>query len=285
MTGAVLVPGREGAQPAVAFRQQGGVGGVGGVGGSDDRGAFPCHRGEPLRLLDVAGVLAGVAAGHQPVIGGGVLAVVALDEPAAADRQQPGVRVGDVAPRRPGRVRLPVRDGLRLRRGLQVRQPGAGPAVRPASCGSAGRRPGRDPAVPAARAASQAATAACCSATSLSSRSCCAASATAAGGRPSRCLPRPPAGRPAPAHGRRPRPPPARLPAPPGRPAPARPATADPARPAPCPRPAAGQCRAAPPCPPRRRRRPCGRPPSPGRRACAARPRSGWPPSTRSRRS
>ena len=53
--------------------------------------------------------------------------------------------------------------------------------TRAVSCGSAGRRPSRDPAVPAARTASQPATAACCSATSLSSRSCCAASATAAG--------------------------------------------------------------------------------------------------------
>ena len=75
-----IVPGllREGAQPAVALRQQGGVGGVRGVRGRDDRGALFRHPGEFLRLQHVAGVLAGVAAEHQPVIGCGVLAVVSL---------------------------------------------------------------------------------------------------------------------------------------------------------------------------------------------------------------
>ena len=51
---------------------------------------FSATGGEPLRLQGVAGVLAGVAAEHEPVVGGGVLAVVALDEPAAADRHAAG---------------------------------------------------------------------------------------------------------------------------------------------------------------------------------------------------
>ena len=100
VTGIVFAPLGQGAQPAVACRGHGRIGGVGGVGGRDDRGALLRHGRERLCLQHVAGVLAGVAAGHEPVIGRGVLAVITLDEPAAAHRQQPGVRVGDVALRR-----------------------------------------------------------------------------------------------------------------------------------------------------------------------------------------
>ena len=133
MAGGVVVAGtafllfRQGAQPSVAFREHGRVGGVGGVGGRDDRGALFRHPGQFPGLQGVAGVLAGVAAGHKPVVGGGVLAVAALDEPAAADRHQPGVRVGDVALRLLARP-VPAGSGLRLRFRdgwcLQVRQPG-----------------------------------------------------------------------------------------------------------------------------------------------------------------
>ena len=61
------------------------------------------HRLEPA----AAGLLIGELGGDdQPVVAGHVLGVVALDEPAAADRHQPRVRVGDV-PHRAGP--LPVR--------------------------------------------------------------------------------------------------------------------------------------------------------------------------------
>ena len=80
---------RQGAQPGVASRDRGGVAGVGGVAGRDGRGAFPCRLREPLRLQRVAGVLAGAAAEHEPVVGRGVLAVAALDEPAAAGASRP----------------------------------------------------------------------------------------------------------------------------------------------------------------------------------------------------
>ena len=264
----VLVLLGEGAQPGVAFGEPAGVGGVAGVAGRDDRGAFLRHGGEPAGLLGVAGVLAGVAAEHEPVVGRGVLAVVSLGEPAAAHRQQPGVRVGDVAPRPglpvPGLFPLPLRrGGLRLGGGLglQCFQAGAGLAGLLAGAGPAGGRVTR---CPAARRACQSASTASSAATAASSRSCAAAAATAAGGRPGRprCRPPAPAGRPFPARGRRRPRPPARLPARAGRPAPARPATADPV-PVPCPRPAAGRCRAARPCPRPRPRRPSWRPPSP----------------------
>ncbi len=145
VAGIVFAPLGEGAYPVVAFREHGRVGGVGGVAGRDDRGALLRHPGKWLCLQHVAGVLAGVAAGHEPVIGRGVLAVAAMDEPAAADRQQPGVRVGDVAPRRlrafvlvPGISCLP---GFRGGPGLQCVQAGAGPAGLLASAGP-GRRAG-----------------------------------------------------------------------------------------------------------------------------------------------
>ena len=184
MIRAVLVRGREGAQPAVAGAEQGGVGCVGGVGGRDDRGALGRHPAELLCLQHVAGVLAGVAAEHEPVIGRGVLAVVALDEPAAAHRQQPGARVGEVALRLfrarvpgPGISCLPCfRGGL----GLPCFQAGAGLAGLLAGAGDGGGRVTR---CPAARRACQAADAACSAAMAPASRSCAAARATTAGGR------------------------------------------------------------------------------------------------------
>jgi len=72
------------------------------------------HRLEPraVRLL-----ISQLGGDDQPVFAGHVLRVVALDEPAAADRHQPRVRVGDV-PHRAGALagRRPLR-GLALRLG------------------------------------------------------------------------------------------------------------------------------------------------------------------------
>src|SRR6185437_6401752 len=130
------------------------------------------------------GVLAGVAAEHEPVIGGGVLAVVSLDEPAAADRQQPGVRVGDVAPW--PRLFLPAAGGAGFGLCLQFAQPGAGLAGLLAGAGS---HRGRVTRCPAARRACQAVSVASSAAMASSSRSCAAARATAAGGRPGAAVP------------------------------------------------------------------------------------------------
>ena len=129
-----FAPGGAGAQAVVAGRQLLRVAGVGGVRGGHDGGALAGDSLQPGRLPHVAGVLAGVPAGHQPVIGGGVLAVVALLEPAAADGHQPRVRVGDIPHRLGGRlprVRVPASfTGFTLCRGLgeQLIQPGAGGA-------------------------------------------------------------------------------------------------------------------------------------------------------------
>src|SRR4029077_5462877 len=116
VAGAVLV--LAGAQAVVAFAQHGRVAGVGGVGGGDDGGALDGDLVDFLCLQHVAGVLAGVAAEHQPVVGGGVLAVVALDEAAAADREQPRVRVSEVARRLGLLPVLLAGGGLRLGCGL-----------------------------------------------------------------------------------------------------------------------------------------------------------------------
>jgi hypothetical protein len=291
VTGIVFAPLGQGAQPAVAFREHGRVGGVGGMGGRDDRGAFLRHGGERLCLQHIAGVLAGVAAEHEPVIGRGVLAVIALDEPAAVHRQQPGVRVGDVALRRlrgflpgPGIWRLPgFRGGLGLEPAVLPGGRGPyGPSYRcrdgPAGVREPGTRRRGAPASPRAWPPRQ-------RRPSLAAAAARPAPPRSGAGRPPRCRP----------------------PAPPGRPAllpdggfrglplcfQAFQAGQHPPDPrprvgrvlAPCPHPAAGRCRAARPCPRPRPRRPSGRPRRPARPASAARPRPGWPPPTHSRRS
>ena len=121
----------------------------------------------------------------EAVAAGDVLGVVSLDEPAAADRHQPRVRVGDVAPGRPPRA-LSCPAPPAASRGLR---PGPGPssAWRRGGPGSSPRpAPGRPapPGRPAAAAPSQAAICAWRRRVSGSSASACAASRRgAAGGR------------------------------------------------------------------------------------------------------
>ena len=74
-----------GAHPGVA----GGDGVPGrGVRFGDDLRAFDRDGFQPGGVHGVGGVRGGEPAQHQPVIGGGVLAVVPLFQPAAADRHQ-----------------------------------------------------------------------------------------------------------------------------------------------------------------------------------------------------
>src|SRR5207247_1558361 len=106
-----------------------------------------------------------VAAEHEPVIGRGVLAVVALDEPGAGGHQ-PGVGVSDVAPRRAllllPLLRVPFlllrrfrglrADLLQAGAGLAGHLPGAGRGRRPRGRSRRARvRPPPGPRPPAPR--------------------------------------------------------------------------------------------------------------------------------------
>ena len=88
----------------------------------------------PLR---VGGVLGEAGGDDQAVFAGDVLGVVALDEPAAAHRHEPGGRVGDVPLRPAPAAAAACRGGLRGR----PARPGPAPAragprrTRPDSCG------------------------------------------------------------------------------------------------------------------------------------------------------
>ena len=112
-------PARSGAGPLPASCRRGG--GRGAVRRDQGGGVLAPRRIIGSYQAHVGGVIGELGGDDQAVFAGDVLGVVALDEPAAADRHQPRVRVGDVADRagllapRPGRALRAAARGLRPR--------------------------------------------------------------------------------------------------------------------------------------------------------------------------